>query len=89
MVANDKLLEVQADASYFYVHLRRPLADAANLSSSAQIADHACTATRTATRLLQDSTQWTNCLARSTENRISKRNFRTHQYRLERTQANS
>ncbi len=85
MVANDKFLEVQADASYFYVHLRRPLADAANLSSSAQIADHACTATR----LLQDSTQWTNRLASSTENRLNKRNFRTHETGLVRAQANS
>jgi hypothetical protein len=30
MVADDKLLEVLADASYFYFHLGRPLADAAN-----------------------------------------------------------
>jgi hypothetical protein len=43
----------------------------------------------TATGLLQASTQWTNRLARSTENRISKRNFRTHKDGLERTQANS
>jgi hypothetical protein len=47
------------------------------------------TATRTATGLVQASTQWTRSLPTSAENPIDKRNFRTHQYRLERTQANS
>ena len=43
----------------------------------------------TATGLVQASTQWTSSLAGSAENPIDKRNFRTHQYRLERAQANS
>ena len=47
------------------------------------------TATRTATGLVQASTQWTRSLAGSAENPIDKRNFRTHQDALERTQANS
>jgi hypothetical protein len=47
------------------------------------------TATRTATGLVQASTQWTSSLARSAQNPIDKRNFRTHQDGLERVQANS
>ena len=47
------------------------------------------TATRTATGLVQASTQWTRSLARSAENPIDKRNSRTYQHRLVRTQANS
>jgi hypothetical protein len=47
------------------------------------------TATRTATWLVQASTQWTSSFARSTENSLNKRNFRTHQYGLVCTQANS
>jgi hypothetical protein len=47
------------------------------------------TATRTATGLVQASTQWTRSLAGSAENPIDKPNHRTHQHVLERTQANS
>ena len=47
------------------------------------------TATRTATGLVQASTQWTRSLAGSAENPIDKRDYRTHQYRLERAQAHS
>ena len=47
------------------------------------------TATRTATGLVQARTQWTRSLAGSAENPVDKRNFRTHQHVLERTQANS
>jgi hypothetical protein len=43
----------------------------------------------TATGLVQASTQWTRSLAGSAENPVDKRNFRTHQHVLERTQANS
>src|SRR5215217_1664621 len=41
-------------------------------SSRARIADHPCTATRAATRLIRTSTQWTNLHPRSTEIRINK-----------------
>jgi hypothetical protein len=47
------------------------------------------TATRTATGLVEASTQWTRSLAGSAENPIDKRNFRTHQDGLVCTQANS
>jgi hypothetical protein len=47
------------------------------------------TATRTATGLVQASTQWTNSLARSAQNRINERYFRTHQDGLVCAQANS
>jgi hypothetical protein len=43
----------------------------------------------TATGLVQARTQWTRSLAGSAENPVDKRNFRTHQHVLERTQANS
>jgi hypothetical protein len=43
----------------------------------------------TATGLVQATTQWTRSLGGGAENPIDKRNFRTHQYRLERAQANS
>jgi hypothetical protein len=43
----------------------------------------------TATGLVQATTQWTRSLGGGAENPIDKRNFRTHQYRLERTLANS
>jgi hypothetical protein len=43
----------------------------------------------TATGLVQASTQWTRSLAGSAENPVDKRNSRTHQHVLERTQANS
>jgi len=44
---------------------------------------------RTATGLIRTGTQWTKRLHRIIENRINRRNFRTPQYGLERTQANS
>jgi hypothetical protein len=44
---------------------------------------------RTATALVRDSTQWTQGRARNTENLINTPICRTHQYGLERTQANS
>jgi hypothetical protein len=47
------------------------------------------TATRTATGLVQTSTQWTRSLGGGAENPIDKRYFRTHQCRLERAKANS
>ena len=47
------------------------------------------TATRTATGLVQASTQWTRSLAGSAENPIDKRYSRTYQYRLECAKANS
>jgi hypothetical protein len=47
------------------------------------------TATRTATGLVQASTQWTRSLAGSAENPIDKRYFRTHQDGLERAKGNS
>jgi hypothetical protein len=47
------------------------------------------TATRTATGLVQASTQWTRSLGGGAENPIDKRNIRTHQCRLELAKANS
>src|SRR5215207_4742177 len=47
------------------------------------------TATRTATGLVQARTQWARRFLRSAENPLNKRNIRTHQYGLERAQANS
>jgi hypothetical protein len=44
---------------------------------------------RTATGLLRAGTQWTKRDRQIVENPINKRNFRTHQYGLERAQANS
>jgi len=47
------------------------------------------TATRTATGLVQATTQWTRSLGGGAENPIDKRNSRTHQDGLVCTQANS
>jgi len=44
---------------------------------------------RTATGLIRTGTQWTNLPRQITQNRLNKRNSRTHQYGLERVQANS
>ena len=44
---------------------------------------------RTATGLVHASTQWTKRDYQIVENRLNKRNFRTHQDGLERTQTNS
>ncbi len=72
----------------YYAHLGHHLTGAGTLIPS-MVDDHECTATRTATGLVQASTQWTSSLARSTENRLNKHNFRTHKDGLERAQANS
>jgi hypothetical protein len=44
---------------------------------------------RTATGLVQASTQWTSRFARKAKNPLNKRNFRTHEGGLACTQANS
>ena len=54
-------------------------------SSRARIADHACTVTG----LIRTGTQWTKGSRQITQNRLNKRNSRTHKNGLARLQANS
>jgi hypothetical protein len=62
---------------------------ATSISSSPLMLKRAAYCNRTATGLVQASTQWTNSFARSAENRLNKHNSRTYQYGLARVQANS
>jgi hypothetical protein len=56
VTADDKLFVALGDTPY--ANLTHPLTGAANLTR-ARMADHACTATRTATELIRTATQWT------------------------------
>jgi hypothetical protein len=65
-----------------------PLADAGSIiPSTSRRPPMYCN--RTATGLIRAGTQRTQDWLSHTENRLNKRNFRTHQYGLERVQANS
>ena len=61
----------------YYAHLGHHLTGAGTLIPS-MVDDHECTATRTATGLVQASTQWTSSFAKSAENPLNKRDSRTH-----------
>ena len=54
-----------------------PLLESASVLANPSIEAYELTATRTATGLVQASTQWTSSLATSAENPIDKRNIRT------------
>jgi hypothetical protein len=75
--ADDKLLEVQGDTPYF--HLGGPLADAANLIPSTSCRPRIY-CNRTATGLVQASTQRTQQLLDVGKNAAKRLNFRTCQY---------
>ncbi len=84
VLADDNLLEVQADTSYYYTHLGFvPWPTAVTSSRPSMYCN------RTATGLVRTSTQWTKRRRQIIEKRINKPNFRTHKDGLERVQANS
>ncbi len=78
MLADDKLLEVQVDTPYYSTPTSIVASPTPQIFSRARIADHPCTATRTATGLIRTGTQWTKGSLQIIENRANKRNFRTH-----------
>jgi hypothetical protein len=82
-------IKVQVEAPYYsYTYLAHIRSPTPQSSPRGRIADHSCTATRSATGLMHTGTQWTTRHPRIVENRLNKRYFRTWHNALERTQAN-
>jgi len=86
--ADARLLRERLLGDKPYAHLGHPLMGTKTLIPSTSCRPPTY-CNLSATGLVHAGTEWTKRLRQIVEYRLNRRNFRTHQYGLERTQANS